>query len=337
MRKEPVISLAVAIGLLDAIKAAGADADFVAQAAGIERALLQRPEGFIAASLFANILEEAARATGDDAFGMHFGENYNPKNIGPLVYVILNSPTIAAGLDNTARYLRIHNQAAKGEVIIERDRACITFVPNQLPTEASRQHNEYAMTVALSTFRLMVGSEWTPQEVHFMHHLATPTAEHTRVFRAPVLFGCPVNAFLVPIELLQRQVPAADARLYGILKTYVDLIMNGLPQEDETLAQIRRAIAEALRDGHPKLLRIAKQIAMSPRSLQRRLSESRLDFKKLVDDTRQRIAVEHLRRNQDSLTEIAFMLGYSDLSAFTRAFKRWTGTAPMEYRRRATA
>jgi AraC-like DNA-binding protein len=335
MRKDPVISRTVAIGLLDAIKAAGADADFVVQAAGIKRAVLEQPEGFIAASLFANILEQAARVSGDDAFGMHFGEQYNPKDIGPLVYVILNSPTIAAGLANTARYLRIHNQAAKGEVVIERDRACITFVPNQLPTEASRQHNEYAMTVALSTIRLMVGSEWTPQEVHFMHHLATATPEHSRIFRAPVLFDCSVNAFLVPTELLPRHVPAADARLYRVLKTYVDTIMDGLPQEDEMLAQIRRAIAEALRDGHPKLSRVAKQVAMSPRSLQRRLGEWRLDFKRLVDDTRQRIAIEHLRRNQDSLTEIAFMLGYSDLSAFTRAFKRWTGTAPIEYRRRS--
>jgi Arabinose-binding domain of AraC transcription regulator, N-term len=94
-------------------------------------------------------LEEAASLTGDPCFGLHFGERYNPKNIGPLAYVVLNSPTIAAAIENAARYLKIHNGAAKASLIIEIDRACLRFSPNELLIHGSRQHSEYAMVVAL--------------------------------------------------------------------------------------------------------------------------------------------------------------------------------------------
>ena len=167
-----------------------------------------------------------------------------------------------------------------------------------------------------------------------MHLLASATPEHTRLFRAPVLFGCPANAFVTEKEFLESKVPAADPRLYGILKNYLEQTLDELPREEEFLSAVRHTVAEAMRNGYPKLARVAKQMAMSPRSLQRKLSEYRVDFKKLVEDTRRRIALKHLKDRTDSLTEIAFMLGYSDLSAFTRAFKRWTGTAPLEYRRR---
>jgi AraC-like DNA-binding protein len=334
MPKKPVISLAVTTGLLEAIKAAGGSPDEVLGRVGLQGADLEQPEGSIAVPLFAQTLEEAARVTGDSCFGLHFGERYNPKNIGPLIYVVLNSPTIGAGIENAARYLRIHNEAAKASLVIEKDLAYFKFSPNDLVMNASRQHSEYAMTVAVNTARLMVGSQWSPREVHFMHHLEAATPEHIRVFRAPVLFGCAANAFVMEREFLERQVPAADSQLYGILKTYLEQMLSELPREDELLATVRQAVAEAIRDGVPKLSRVAKQLAMSPRSLQRRLTEYGLDFKKLADDTRRCLALRQLKEHRDSLTEIAFMLGYSDLSAFNRAFKRWTGTAPLEYRRR---
>src|SRR5215475_9936719 len=113
MRKEPVTSLAAAAGLLEAIKSAGGSPDHVLEAVGLDSALFSQPEGSIAVSLFARILEEAARSTGDPCFGLHFGERFNLKNIGPLTYVVLNSPTIAVADQHVARYLKLYNQAAK--------------------------------------------------------------------------------------------------------------------------------------------------------------------------------------------------------------------------------
>lgn len=110
---RPMISVAATTGLLEAIGSAGANPDQVLHAVELDRVALSNPEGFIPCSLFARILEEAARATGDPCFGLHFGERFNIKNIGPLTYVVLNSPTIATADEHVARYLKLYNQAAK--------------------------------------------------------------------------------------------------------------------------------------------------------------------------------------------------------------------------------
>ncbi len=109
-----------------------------------------------------------------------------------------------------------------------------------------------------------------------------------------------------------------------------------MPREDRLLASVRRVIGESLRDGDPKLVQVAKKLAVSPRTLQRQLKESGVDFKALADDTRRRFSLNYLRDRKNSLTEIAYLLGYSEVSAFNRAFRRWTGLTPSDYRREAT-
>jgi len=111
--------------------------------------------------------------------------------------------------------------------------------------------------------------------------------------------------------------------------------LEEMPQEHEVLASVRRAVAESMREGHPSLKRVAKKIAMSPRTLQRQLKEQGMDFKKLVADTRRRFALSYLGNRSHKLTEIAFLLGYSEVSAFNRAFKHWTGSTPLAYRDQA--
>jgi AraC-like DNA-binding protein len=148
------------------------------------------------------------------------------------------------------------------------------------------------------------------------------------------VFGCETNALVIELGFADREVPAADQQLYQIMKQYLDQVLSEMPREDSLLGSIRKAIAESMRDGDPKLARVAKKMAMGPRTLQRRLKEYGFDFKKLVEDTRQRFAVSYLKDRKNSLTEVAFLLGYSEVSAFNRAFKRWTHSTPLDYQRR---
>lgn len=332
-----MISIGATSGLLEAITAAGGNPDHVLRTIGLDRSAFSNPEGFVPSSSFAQLLEEAARATADDCFGLHFGERYNPKNIGPLVYAVLNSRTIVAGIANVERYLRVFNQAAKWGFAVKGNWGYIRFLLTDLDIEAPRQHNECTMAVALNTLRIMVGSQWTPQEVQFAHEAPHKISEHRRVFGTPVSFGCETNAFVVEREFVEREVPAADPRLYRILKRYLDGVLKEMPREDSFLASLRKSIAESMRDGDPKLARVSKRIAMSPRTLQRRLKDYGVDYKKLTDDTRRRFATNYLKDRKNTLTEIAFLLGYSEVSAFNRAFKRWTGSTPLDYRRKIAA
>jgi AraC-like DNA-binding protein len=332
-----MISVAAMTGLLECITAAGKDPDPILRAVGLDRSVLGNPERFVASSVFTQLLEEASRQTGDDCFGLHFGDRFNPKNIGPLAYVVINSPTILAGIENAARYLKVHNQAAATSLDSEGQWFYLRYRVSDSSVDSARQHNEYSMAIMLNTVRLMAGSDWRPQEVQFAHQSPAQITEHGMIFGVPVLFGRASNAFVVEHEFLERQVPAADQRLYGILKRYLDGILSEMPREDGFLASIRKAIAETMRDGDPKLARVAKKLAASPRTLQRKLKEYGMEFKKLTEDTRRRFALNYLRDRKHTLTEVAFLLGYSEVSAFNRAFKRWTGMTPLQYRHKPTS
>jgi len=152
-----MISIAATAGLLEAITAAGGNPDQILQAWGLDRSVFSKSEGFIPCSIFAGILKEAARSTGDDCFGLHFGDSFHPKNIGPLAYVALNSPTIGTGIQNVERYVHIYDSSAKWFFTAEGNRGYIRYVLADLGIEPLRQSNEHGMTLVVNTLRMMVG------------------------------------------------------------------------------------------------------------------------------------------------------------------------------------
>jgi AraC-like DNA-binding protein len=143
------------------------------------------------------------------------------------------------------------------------------------------------------------------------------------------------NAIVMDSELCQRPIPAADPNLFKVLKRYLESVLSETPKEDRRLEVLRRKIAEAIKDGKPNLRKVAKAMACSPRTLQRQLDICGTDFRSLLDDIRKRLALAYLKDSENTLTQIAFLLGYSEVSAFNRSFKRWTGKTPLHYRPRA--
>jgi AraC-like DNA-binding protein len=331
-RRRPTTSLTAAIGLADAIEAAGQDPDRILRPLGLDRRRLMDAHGVIPSVDFARMLEDAARLTGDECFGLHFGERFHPKDIGALAYVVLNSPTFGVGFANVARYLRVHNEAAEASVEPGPVHVCLRH-RLRLPAALRRQHNEYSLTVGLDTIRLMAGREWTPVEAHFEHPAPARSSEQLRVFGAPVSFGRPTNALVIERRLVDQPVPAADPRLYPILRRYLDRVLEEMPPADGLLASVRRAIAESMRHGDPTLAHVARRLAMGRRTLQRHLKAQGADFAGLVEATRRAFALRYLRDWNNTLTDVSYLLGYSEVSAFNRAFRRWTASTPSEYRR----
>jgi AraC-like DNA-binding protein len=328
-----MIASRVATGLLEAIRAAGADPDEILKKAGVNRAALDRADGFIECSSFARLLESAAAATGDQAFGLHFGARANPKNTDALGYAVLNSPTVAAAFETAGRYLHLHNEAAEVAFTKDDELGYLRYNVKNLDLDRPRQFVEYSMAAAFITVRFMVGSQWSPREVQFAHAAPEQTSAHRELFRAPVLFGCPSTAFVLERGFCDQPIPAADPNLFKIMRRYLDGVLRRVPKEDQTLTLIRRQIAQGLKGGNPELIEVAKLLALSPRTLQRQLRSCGMNFKALVDDTRRRFAIDYLKDSDNTLTQIAFLLGYSEVSAFNRSFKRWTGKTPAEYRR----
>jgi len=327
-----MISVTATTGLVDCIVAAGADADHILDAAGLQRSFLAKPDGFIATTAFAGVLREAARATGDDCFGLHFGEHFETRDRGALTYVILNSPTIIEAIGNAMRYLHIHNRGATVRFAVEEGLGYLRYLLGNFSTELWRQQNEFSMAVGLQSFHIMAGRHWTPQRIEFAHEAPADVSEHARVFGCPVRFGCAWNAVVFEKDFLEHRVEGADPRLYPILKQHVERVLAEIPHDNDVLAGARGAIAECIGEGTLNLSCVARKLALSPRTLERRLKEHGAVFKKMVDEMRRRLALDYLRSDRHTLAQIAFLLGYSEVSAFNRTFKRWTGVSPSQYR-----
>jgi AraC-like DNA-binding protein len=336
MQSRPMISASVTIGLLEAIEDADVDPRKVLESLDLDPAVFSRAEGFIPCSSFARMLEGVAELTGDCAFGLRFGARSNPKNIGALTYAVLNSPTVAAAFETGARYLHLHNEAAQVTFSEENNLSYLCYSVKPLDFDEPRQFIEYGMAAALNTLRVMVGSQWSPREVHFAHDPPPTTSEHLQLFRAPVMFSCASSAVVMDSEFCQRPIPAADPNLFKVLNRYLENVLSDTPKEDQSFELVRRKIAEAIKDGNPNLGKVARSMACSTRTLQRQLNTCGTDFRSLLDDTRKRLALAYLRDSNNTLTQIAFLLGYSEVSTFNRSFKRWTGKTPLDYRRSRT-
>jgi AraC-like DNA-binding protein len=170
----------------------------------------------------------------------------------------------------------------------------------------------------------------TPREVTFRHEAPPTDRHHRESFGCPVTFGSPINGVHLTTEQLGRPMPLADDGLSAYLLAQLDDLWTRTA-ERSLVDDVRGAVTDALPDGPPSKSLIARRLGMSERTLHRRLAEQGESFQTLVTDVRRDAARSLLRTGRYSLVEVGFLTGFSDQSAFTRAFKRWTGQTPAAF------
>lgn len=196
-----------------------------------------------------------------------------------------------------------------------------------------RLSNEATLASAVSIARQVCPVPLAPVEVLVRHPAPRSIAAHEAWFGCPVRFGADLDAILYADETLARRNILGDEGISRYLTTQLDAELSELTRAPPLVTQAKAAIAQALSEGTPKMAEIARGLGLSVRSFHRRLSEHGLSFQSLTEETRRDLAEALLRDESHSLAEIAFLTGFSDQSAFTRAFKRWVGTTPATYRK----
>ncbi|MFC3612895.1 AraC family transcriptional regulator [Lutimaribacter marinistellae] len=196
-----------------------------------------------------------------------------------------------------------------------------------------RLSNETTLASAVSIARQVCAEPLTPVEVLLRHPAPRSIAAHEDWFGCPVRFGAHLDALLYADETLDRPNILGDEGISRYLMTHLDAELSEITHEPELIERAKAAIAQSLSDGVPKMPEIAHSLGLSARSFHRRLSEHGMNFQSLTDETRRGLAEGLLRDARHSLTEIAFLTGFSEQSSFTRAFKRWAGTTPANYRK----
>jgi len=163
--------------------------------------------------------------------------------------------------------------------------------------------------------------------------LAGPTRSHRRSYEHRACRqAAPESALIFTFDANQVPLPTSDPALLEILKRHADHLLAKLPPSDDFIARVRQLIAQELTGGDPSADHLATRLGMSSRTLRRRLEERGTGHKALLDEIRRELAMRHLGEERLEIGEVAFLLGYSEASAFHRAFKRWTGSTPVDYR-----
>jgi AraC-like DNA-binding protein len=218
------------------------------------------------------------------------------------------------------------------------DRDGITRLEHTLGDRAaqSRHAAEFTLGCVVAITAQLTGAPVRPRRVELRHAAPTDVSAHLALFGCAPQFDAAVNALELDPEVLARTVTGADPALSAIILRHAEAVLATRPDpRASTVERVRHLLARTLGEGDATLAAVAAQLHMSERSLQRRLADEDRTFDAILDDLRRELALRYLADPLVSIAEIAFLLGYSEASAFHRAFKRWTGATPAEMRTRA--
>lgn len=287
----------------------------------------------VPAERYYDMLERIAEQVDVTDLPVRTGASMRLDEYGALGLAFKAATTLGASYARVERYARLWTSVVEYEL---RPAAGGTlFILHRAGDRrlGMRLSNEATLASAVSIARQVCPEPLAPVEVLVRHSAPRRVAAHETWFGCPVRFGAELDAILYADETLARPNILGDEGISHYLTTHLDAELSEITREPALVTEAKAAIAQALSEGVPKMAEIARGLGLSARSLHRRLSEHELRFQTLTEETRRDLAEGLLRDESHSLAEIAFLTGFSDQSAFTRAFKRWVGTTPATYRK----
>jgi AraC-like DNA-binding protein len=334
----PTINPASVVYGLDAyMRARGADAGDALRRAGLDPGDLTDPDRRVPLIRYLELLEICADVLEDRQFGLKFGAQYEPRHAGVVGNIALASRTLGEAFEMMGRYLPIMVDATVHGMDVGDDMAFVYSYYIDPLMMSYRQKADWAIAFACNIARAGLGDpRWIPQEV-LLPQLAEETPAERRA-RAEIMgdnirVGHPWAGIRFDAGLLKRRMATADVTIESLMRHYGDLRLAALPEQRGEIEQLRREIARVLVKGESGIEHLAKATGTSVRTLQRRLKDADVNYSELQNDVRKTLALNLLENETLALGEIAFSLGYSEVSAFNHAFRRWVGQSPGDYRR----
>jgi AraC-like DNA-binding protein len=330
----PLTVLSVASrAVLDACARLGLDAEALLVAADLRREQVYDPDARLPADAADALWRHAYAAAGDPRLALHAAESLPFGAYKTIDFVAAHAPTVGEGLRRVARYFPLVDARAHLE-IVEGDATSPVSVEMQSPLgSVAPPAQEYTLAALVLRSRASAGVAWALAAVEFTFPRPAEAAEHERIFACPVRFGQARTRLEIPRASWSLPVRGADPALSSVLEDHAQRLVAELPTEDGALlTRLRAVLREELRGGDASIGHVARRLALGERTLQRRLEELGVGFVDVLAEIRGELAREYLREPGMSLAEVAWLLGFSDQSAFTRAFKRWTGVTPGAWR-----
>jgi AraC-like DNA-binding protein len=323
-------------GVANTLSAQGLDAAALFREAGLSIERLEDADYRWPSEQVNRLWTLAAKRSGNPAVALANPHLARPDHYGVVGYAMMSSRDLVAGLERLIRYLCVVSDAAVMTLDPERGGRWVRldFYGGEVPVP--RQRYEYGLLTLLTFCRWMLGRDLKPAVATFSYPAPVLMAPYDDAFGCPFEFDAKFNAFLVSEADLATVLPTAAPELAEVHDRIAGLALLklGLP---EITHRARDAVARRLQDGTPLRSTIAADLGLSDHTLRRRLTDEGTSFAQLVKDTRRELAQHHLTELRTPISEIAYLLGYSDQSTFFRACMRWFGKSPGEYRARVSS
>jgi AraC-like DNA-binding protein len=269
--------------------------------------------------------DAALKTTGQCGLGLRLAAQVRPEDYEVFGHLIAASATLGEAALRATRLIRLATRSIRLSFQHDGERASLSI--ESLHEPLHREGMEFMVGAAGMIARRIAGRPIVPIEVRFMHPAPPDLTHHERFFGAPIRFESSSNALVFDGALLDLPVRSRDAKLSAALQREAEALMDTKPVRGFK-ADVRSALAIELRGGDPSAERVAASLSMHAKTLTRRLRREGTTFRQLLDEVRLELAERYLRQPGLSVEEVAYLLGYSDGSAFHRAFRRWTGRAP---------
>ena len=309
----------------------GADVDLLLRKAGLSPRQIDDSDARLEVQRQIRFLNLVAEALGDDLLGFHLSQDFDPRTVGLLHYVLASSDTLNEALQRAARYSSLVNEGIR---LIHREGKEIGLVFEYVGVSRhlDRHQMDFWMAALMRGCRQLTNRNLTANRVSFVHR--GRVAPELRSFYACELsFGAEADETIFPLSRRNTPIVSADSYLNKLLIKYCEEALAHRQTNRSSLGtSVENAIAVLLPHGKAQMREVARKLGMSPRTLARRLASEGLTFTGVLHALRSDLAKRHLADHDLSISKIAWLLGYSDVSAFSSAYKRQTGKTPRAIR-----
>ncbi|MFC1688881.1 AraC family transcriptional regulator [Pseudomonadota bacterium] len=330
---QATLRIGATIGVPEVLRSLGVDPAKMLSEVGLDLTLFDDPSNRISFLARGRMMAHCAERTACPHFGLLVGQKAGLLSFGFVGLLAKHSPNVGLALNSLVRYMYLHVRGATTTVAVDSDQAVLEYQIYQTEALGNEQVGAGAVAVAFNLVRDLCGDDWQPIEVRFAHRKPENVTPYQQFFQVPLRFDAAQYAVVFSASWLGRRLPDNNPELLHLLQQEIDKLEVRLG--DNFQDQVRSLLRTTLVTGHSSANQVAELFSMHRRTLNRRLNASGTSFRKLADEVRFEIALQLLEDSSIEIVRIASILGYSNASAFTRSFKRWSSTTPAKWRLKA--
>ena len=316
--------------MLDGLSRLGYDPERLMAAAGLSRATLADPDLRVSCEACGAIFRTALQTRPIKNLMLRLAEVTTIGEYPLLDYLVVTSETVGAAAEQLSRYFRLITTGIEFVLHTDEDPIRVAIVGDV------GMNVEFDVAVGILHLRTETEGRFSALGASIAHPV-DDVEDYERVLRCPVRSPASWSGWLIAPEVWRLPMPRRDPILRGLLERQADALIDAIPPDDSVIRDVRRVLAARGAGGEATIETVARELATTPRTLQRRLAAAGSSFQTLVELTRRETAERYLTGSALSIAEIGYLLGYSEVAAFHRAFKRWSGRTPHAFRAEAAA